>query len=162
MTLAELHCWSAFVKKAIHLALLAMLTFMNADHLGFSSDRAPAPVVRTIASAPHYFDTLDTYLRVLAEDTFPDNLNAALSVLHCESSMGRNPDAWDVSAPDGGPYQINRQSWERFFLTRYGWTWEQITHDAAINTAAARIIYDRTGDWSAWSCDPAATAAAKN
>ena len=154
--------WECSVKKAAHLALLALLTFVSADHLGFSTDRpAPAPVDDTV-TAPHYGESLDTSLRVLADSPWPDNVNAALDVLHCESSMGKNPDAWDTAAPDGGPYQITRQSWEQFFRTRYGWTWEQITHDAAINTAAARVIYDRTGDWSAWSCDPAATAAALN
>lgn len=150
------------MKKAFHLALLAVLTFGTADYLGFQNE-APVnhPVVEDAVIAPHYVDSIDTYLRVLAETTFPDNVDAALDVLHCESSMGSNPDAFDTTAPDGGPYQINRQSWEQFFRTRYGWTWEQITHDAAINTAAARVIYDRTGDWSAWSCNPNGTAKAK-
>jgi hypothetical protein len=67
--------------------------------------------------------------------------------------MGTDPDAWRTDRPDGGPYQINRASWEQFFLERHGWTWDEITYEAVINTAAARIIYDRTGDWSAWSCD---------
>jgi hypothetical protein len=154
--------WECFVKKAVHLALLALLTFLTADYLGFESDSTPPAASESAVNAPHYVDSVDTYLRVLAESTWPDNTNAALSVLHCESSMGKNPAAWDTAAPDGGPYQINRHSWEQFFHALNGWTWDQITRDAAINTAAARIIYDRTGDWSAWSCDPAATAGAKN
>ena len=85
--------------------------------------------------------------------TWPEDQTAALVILRCESRTGEDPDAWRTDRPDGGPYQINRASWEKFFIEKHGWTWTQITHDPVINTAAARIIYDRTGDWSAWSCD---------
>src|SRR6188508_3616669 len=109
------------VKKAVHLTLLALLTFVSTDHLGFDNETKPMAASESAVSAPHYIDSVDTYLRVLAESTWPDDANAALSVLHCESSMGRNPDAWDTAAPDGGPYQINRISWEQFFRALNGW-----------------------------------------
>jgi hypothetical protein len=139
------------MQKAVHLALIAALTFLTADTLQW---RTEAPSLPPLSSErARGVIPVDDYLRVLAESAWPENTAAALNILHCESRTGKDPKAWRTDAPDGGPYQINRVSWERFFRDRYGWSWEQITRDPAINTAAARIIYDRTGDWSAWSCD---------
>jgi hypothetical protein len=76
----------------------------------------------------------------------------AMTILYCESRIGADPRAWSLDAPDGGPFQINRESWEAFFMTQRGWSWPQIVLDPATNVAAARIIFDRTGNFSAWSC----------
>ena len=138
------------MKRTAHLALLAVLTLLTADQLQTkASDPALPPLSTTRASG---VVPVESYLRSLAESTWPHAGEEALSILHCESRTGADPDAWRVDAPDGGPFQINRASWEKYFRERHGWTWTQITHDPAINTAAAKIIYDRTGDWSAWSC----------
>ncbi len=145
------------MKKAGALALLAVLTVLTADRLQWREDMPASPPLST--SLARGVVPMDTYLRVLAKTAWPEDTAAALNILHCESRTGRDPNAWRTDAPDGGPYQINRFTWERFFLDRYGWSWEQITRDPATNTAAARIIYDRTGDWSAWSCDGSATVA---
>ena len=49
--------------------------------------------------------------------------------------------------------QINRATWEEFFLETEGWTWEQIVLDDAINFQAAYIIWDRGGrTWLPWAC----------
>jgi hypothetical protein len=139
-------------KTAVHLALLALLIGVAASTYWWRLDSpAPTPAL-AVEEVPPRVIPVDGYLRALAESAWPENTAAALDILHCESRTGLDPEAWRTDAPDGGPYQINRASWERFFLDRYGWTWEQITHDPVINTQAARIIYDRTGDWSAWSC----------
>lgn len=139
------------MKKAPQLALLVALTLLTADRLQWQPEDMPkSPPLST--QLGRGVMPIDKYLVALAESAWPEDPNPALSILHCESRTGRDPDAWRTDAPDGGPYQINRASWERFFLEKYAWTWNQITHDPAINTAAARIIYDRTGDWSAWSC----------
>jgi hypothetical protein len=148
-------------KKAIHLALLAVMIAVAGSTSWWQLDRSTPHPALAVEDAPPRRIPVDAYLRVLAESAWPDNAAGALNILHCESRTGLDPKAWRTDAPDGGPYQINRVSWETFFRDRYGWTWDQITHDPVINTQAARIIYDRTGDWSAWSCD-SSTAATGN
>jgi hypothetical protein len=143
-------CLESIVKRAARLAILAVLTIATADHLQTNVSGSDLPALSKIRAQGVV--PVESYLRSLAESTWPDVKAEALGILHCESRIGADPDAWRVDAPDGGPYQINRASWETFFRERHGWTWMQITHDPAINTAAAKIIYDRTGDWSAWSC----------
>jgi hypothetical protein len=130
--------------------LLAALAFLTADQLQTRGDSSAAAGVA--GGQVYGVVPVDVHLKRLAASTWPEDRTAALLILHCESRTGVDPDAWRLDAPDGGPFQINRASWEKYFLERYGWTWAQITQDPAINTAAARIIYDRTGDWSAWSC----------
>ena len=138
------------VKNAAHLAVLAVLTLVSADHL---QTRANTPAPKPVSSAQaHSPLPPEQELELLAAATWPEDEASALTILHCESRTGLDPNAWRTDWPDGGPYQINKESWERFFLERHGWTWEQITEDPVINTVAARIIYDQTGDWSAWSC----------
>ena len=134
-----------------HLALLAVLTIASADRLQSRVDAEPEEPTSTAQVLPAVLP--NDSLEQLAWATWPEDRTAALIILHCESRTGDDPDAWRTDRPDGGPYQINRASWERFFFLNHGWTWDEITYDPVINTAAARIIYDRTGDWSAWSCE---------
>jgi hypothetical protein len=43
--------------------------------------------------------------------------------------------------------------WEDFFLENYGWTWEQIVLDDAVNEQAACVIWERAGrTWLPWTC----------
>jgi hypothetical protein len=144
------HALESKVNRAAHLAILAVLTLITADQLptNVGGSDTPAPS----RARAHGVVPVESYLRSLAQSTWPEAKAEALGILYCESRIGADPDAWRVDAPDGGPYQINRASWETYFRERHGWTWKQITHDPAINTAAAKVIYDRTGDWSAWSC----------
>jgi hypothetical protein len=76
----------------------------------------------------------------------------AEAIVQCESRAGADKDTWDVSAPDGGPMQINRSTWEAYFWRRYGWTWEQIVLDLQIHLQAAREIYDLADGWADWEC----------
>ena len=77
------------------------------------------------------------------------------SVAACESGNGTNPAAYDLQAENGGRLQINKATWERFFLEGYGWTWSEIVFDDQRNREAAHIIWLRAGDsWSPWSCKP--------
>ena len=144
------HALESNVKRAARLAILALITLATADQLQTLVAGSDAPA--QARARAHGIVPVESYLRSLAESTWPEAEAEALSILYCESRIGADPDAWRVDAPDGGPYQINRASWETFFRERHGWSWMQITHDPAINTAAAKVIYDRTGDWSAWSC----------
>jgi hypothetical protein len=48
--------------------------------------------------------------------------------------------------------QLDRYTWEPFFESGYGWSWEQVVTDIHIHLRASRIIYDRAGSWSAWRC----------
>lgn len=84
--------------------------------------------------------------------TWPADLPEAKRILWCESRNGLDPDAWDLSRPDGGPMQLNRETWEPYFEEKYGWTWEQVVFDVNIHFQAAREVYDRTGGWARWTC----------
>lgn len=78
---------------------------------------------------------------------------ALVAVEWCESRFGTHPDTYSLDAPNGGRLQINRATWEGFFLAHFGWTWEQIVLDDAINYAAAYVIWERAGgSWRPWSC----------
>ena len=148
--------------RAIHLVILALLTVATADRLQTRPEaRAEPPLLVASAEAMPVL-ARDEGLQELAMATWPEDQASALIILACESSMGEDPDAWRTDRPDGGPYQINRESWERFFFERHGWTWDEITYDPVINTAAARIIYDRTGDWSAWTCEDSLSSVAQD
>ncbi len=49
--------------------------------------------------------------------------------------------------------QINKATWEQFFLDNYGWPWEQVVLDDETNFEAAYVIYSRAGDsWLPWDC----------
>jgi predicted 3-demethylubiquinone-9 3-methyltransferase (glyoxalase superfamily) len=91
---------------------------------------------------------------------WPDDPEAATSILHCESSAGTDPDTWNLAHPDGGPLQINKATWAAYFKDKYGWTWSQVVRDLETHLAAAREIYDKTGDWSLWACSPSVKGAA--
>ena len=84
--------------------------------------------------------------------TWPEDAEAAQGVLWCESRDGADPDAWKPEREDGGPMQINRATWENYFLTKYGWRWDQIVFDLQINLKAAREVFDISGGWRAWTC----------
>ena len=81
---------------------------------------------------------------------WPEQPAKALAVGACESSGGRDPRTWDMTRVHSGPLQIARAVWERYFLERYGWSWEEIVMDPVIHARAAREIYDRAGGWSPW------------
>ena len=85
---------------------------------------------------------------------WPEDADAAEAVLRCESSAGADPGTWDLSEADGGPMQINRRTWEKFFYKKYGWTWRQVVLDLETHLQAAREIYDRAGGWDDWTCAP--------
>jgi hypothetical protein len=70
----------------------------------------------------------------------------------CESRAGEHPDTYSLTRANGGPMQINRVTWERFFRVNHGWTWEQVVTDIDIHLQAARIIYERSRGWSPWRC----------
>ena len=104
--------------------------------------RAPAP------EAPLTRDRLIELVR----ETWPDDPARATSILICESGAGDDPATFDVDAPNGGPMQLSRYTWASFFHDGFGWDWDQVVKDIHIHLAAARIIYDRSGGWSAWRC----------
>ena len=85
---------------------------------------------------------------------FPEDPDTAENILRCESRAGADPDAWDLSQPDGGPMQINRATWEDVLYEDYGWTWSQVVFDLPTHLRAARVIYERAGGWEDWSCSP--------
>ena len=75
----------------------------------------------------------------------------AWAVEGCESKHCTDPRTYDLSAPDGGCMQINRATWEGYFLREHGWTWEQIVFDDAINYQAAAVVWERWGrTWGPW------------
>ena len=129
------------------LSLLLVASLTTPELLARASRIQPSPQ----PPAPVAESTEDQLLR-LVKQTWPANANAAISILYCESRIGADQRAWSLDTPDGGPFQINRQSWEHYFLRTKGWSWAQIVLDPATNVAAARVIFDRTGDFSAWSC----------
>lgn len=65
-------------------------------------------------------------------------------VLVCESHLG-------VGLNDFNVWQINRPTWEDFFIDTQGWTWQDITGNLDINFQAALIIWKR-GGWFQWHC----------
>jgi len=82
----------------------------------------------------------------------------AIAVFTCESQLGRDPDAYNLDEPNGGIAQLNRQTWEWWFLYYYGWEWQAIVTNDDLNLAAAYIVwqehkrvFNETG-WFAWSC----------
>ncbi len=71
----------------------------------------------------------------------------------CESQHGTHPRTYDLNAENGGRMQINKATWERFFLDNYGWPWEQVVLDDATNFEAAYIIWEQAGrSWLPWAC----------
>jgi hypothetical protein len=78
--------------------------------------------------------------------------DTAESIVQCESRAGADKDTWDLAAPDGGPMQINRATWEAHFQQKYGWTWEQIVLDLETHLQAAKDIYDQAQGWKDWTC----------
>jgi hypothetical protein len=73
----------------------------------------------------------------------------------CESGHGTDPGTYDLTAENGGRLQLNRATWEPFFLETEGWTWDQIVLDDEVNLHAASIIWERSGQtWDQWSCKP--------
>ena len=138
----------------VFLAFLALLTVAavaaratsddGAERVSMSSDVTarltdmPRPPPEVIVSA----------VRLL----WGKDADRAEAIVHCESRAGADKDTWNVSAPDGGPMQINRSTWEPYFKTKYGWTWEQIVLDLEIHLRAAREIYDLAHGWGDWEC----------
>ena len=51
--------------------------------------------------------------------------------------------------------QINKATWAYYFERKYGWTWSQVVHNLEIHLAAAREIYEKTGDFRQWTCSRA-------
>ncbi len=102
----------------------------------------PAPVPIPIPS-------IDAILTAAAA-AWPEQPDKAQRVALCELGGFANPKAFDLSRIYGGPMQIHRATWERFFLANYGWTWEAVALDLATHFAAARVIYDRSGSWQPW------------
>lgn len=85
-------------------------------------------------------------------EAFPEDPETAVRVAKCESGLGSHPQTYNLAAANAGPMQINRGTWEGYFLRKYGWTWEQVVFDLGKHLQAAREIYDRAGGWSPWSC----------
>lgn len=100
-------------------------------------------------------DTVDEAVLTAVKATWPEDSKRAMQIVLCESWAGLHPKAWSTSHPDGGPMQINKATWAKYFFEKYGWTWEQIVYDLDINLAAAREIYDSTGGWQRWACSDA-------
>ncbi|HEY7270372.1 MAG TPA: hypothetical protein VH951_11140 [Dehalococcoidia bacterium] len=88
----------------------------------------------------------------LVRETWPEDPDRATRILLCESGAGDDPGTYDLDAPNGGPMQISHYTWAAYFHDGFGWEWQQVVDDIHIHLAAARIIYDRAGGWSAWRC----------
>ena len=79
---------------------------------------------------------------------------AVAAVEQCESHSGDDPLTWDVNRSQSGRMQLDRATWEPYFLER-GWTWDQVIFDQAIHFCAAWEIYQRAGGWGPWpNCQP--------
>ena len=77
----------------------------------------------------------------------------AKAIFLCESHLGEDPNAYRLDWANGGVAQINKATWEPYFKARYGWTWEMIVMDDAINLQAAWEIYVRAGfTFTPWTC----------
>lgn len=81
---------------------------------------------------------------------FPEQPDKAERVIACESTGATHPATFSLAAAHGGPGQISKVTWERWFLQQYGWTWEQVVRDPETHARALRIIYDRSSGWSPW------------
>lgn len=81
---------------------------------------------------------------------WPEQPLKAVDVALCESGLGRHPNTFNLGALHGGPLQIAESVWADWFLENYGWPWELVVTDPETHAHAARIIYDRSGDWSPW------------
>jgi hypothetical protein len=88
----------------------------------------------------------------LVQAAWPEDSVRAARILMCESKAGAHEDTFSLSAPNGGPMQLNRFTWEPYFEANFGWTWEQIVTNIDVHLLAARHIYDRAGGWSPWRC----------
>jgi len=85
---------------------------------------------------------------------WPESERANLyAVEGCESRHGQDAGTYDLSAENGGILQINRPTWEGYFLETCGWDWAQIVTDDTTNYRAACLIWERNG-WADWSCRP--------
>jgi len=91
-------------------------------------------------------------LIALVQAAWPEDPATATRILICESQAGEHADTFSVDAPNGGPMQLNRDTWAGYFQELYGWTWEQVVTDIGVHLKAARVIYDRAGDWTPWRC----------
>jgi len=79
---------------------------------------------------------------------------AVAAVEQCESHGGEDPLTWDLNRSQSGRMQLDRATWEVYFLER-GWTWEQVIFDQTIHFCAAWEVYQRSGGWGPWpNCQP--------
>ena len=85
---------------------------------------------------------------------FPQALCATVDALDdCESTNGLHPNTYNLDAENGGRWQINKATWERFFAINYGWSWSEIVLNDQRNLEAAFVIWQRAGgSFSPWSC----------
>ena len=74
----------------------------------------------------------------------------------CESSHGADPATYDLTRAQAGRLQIDRRSWEDYFMETEGWPWEDVVLNDAINYQAAYIVFQRAGEtWQPWpGCQP--------
>ncbi len=63
--------------------------------------------------------------------------------MHCESNIGQDPHTYDHGQQ--GAFQLDRGTWEGYFLRAYGWTWEQVAYEPVTHAQAAFEVYERSG-----------------
>lgn len=109
-----------------------------------TSATEPAPERRTTAHEP---EPAPEHIERIVRARFGDRTDAALRVAHCESRY--DPRAVSAGGGSWGLFQINRVHED--LVTELGYEWEDLL-DAAVNTHVARVLFDRAGGWSPWTC----------
>jgi hypothetical protein len=72
------------------------------------------------APAPQWWPPSPNFLIELAQVTWPEDQPTAVRILDCESKAGTHEDTYLLEANNGGPMQINRETWRPFFEANYG------------------------------------------
>lgn len=104
---------------------------------------------RALYAAPGLDEILEAAARAWPEQ--PDKAGrVAVCELGADVVTGAYPAAvvFDVTRRTGGPMQIDAPTWAPYFADR--WDWPTVVLDLEAHFAAAREIYDRSGNWRPW------------
>lgn len=102
-------------------------------------------------TAPPDRDPADMSPRDAIAAWFPDNYEEAVAVADCESSLNpraKNPNGWY------GLFQIDKASHQSAFQRVTGQSWGDGILVGYYNAQYAKDLYDRSGGWGPWGCQP--------
>ena len=116
-----------------------------------STTTTTVPVSTTTTTVPTSGPLTESQMRELAARFFPsEEVENAVNVARCES--GFRPDAYNPAGPYGGLYQHLEDYWA-YRAEMAGYRGASI-FDAEANTAAAAWLWQASGGWDPWGCQP--------